>query len=68
MVEWYDYWGLMNEETYIPYDFEILEIFFETYNMIIKGSFQLKQLLNSERGGANIKIKIDNWKLAWTTM
>ena len=51
MVEWYDYWGLMNEETYIPYDFEILEIFFETYNMIIKGSFQLKQLLNSERGG-----------------
>ena len=55
MVEWYDYWGLTNEETYIPYDFEILEIFFKTYNTIIKGSFQLKQLLNSEKGGAKIK-------------
>ena len=29
MVKWYDYWGLWNEEYYIPYDFEILEIFFE---------------------------------------
>ena len=55
MVEWYDYWGLTNEETYIPYDFEILEIFFKTYNTIIKGSFQLKQLLNSEKGGLTKK-------------
>ena len=29
MLEWHDYWGLWNEEYYIPYDFEILEIFFE---------------------------------------
>ena len=29
MVEWHDYYGLINELSRIPYDFEILEVFFE---------------------------------------
>ena len=35
MFEWNDYWGLNNEVSTIPYDFEILEIFFKTKNVII---------------------------------
>ena len=33
MVEWWDYWGLTHELTSIPYDFEILEVFFENRNI-----------------------------------
>ena len=29
MVEWHDYYGLINDLSRIPYDFEILEVFFE---------------------------------------
>ena len=35
MVEWYDYWGLIDEKSSIPYAFEILEIFFKTNNIIV---------------------------------
>ena len=35
MFEWNDYWGLINDNTYIPYTYEILEIFFKTKNVII---------------------------------
>ena len=33
MVKWHYYWGLINEATSIPYDFEILEVFFENKNI-----------------------------------
>ena len=33
MVEWHDYWGLLNGLSRIPYDFEILETFFENRNI-----------------------------------
>ena len=33
MFEWRDYWGLTNEVSNIPYDFEILEVFFENRNI-----------------------------------
>ena len=29
MVEWYDYWGLKNEDSRIPYDFEIMKTFIQ---------------------------------------
>ena len=35
MFEWNDYWGLINDNTYIPYTYEILEIFFKTKNVIV---------------------------------
>ena len=35
MVECYDYWGLIIEKSSIPYDFEILEIFFKTNDIIV---------------------------------
>ena len=35
MFEWNDYWGLINDKSNIPYNFEILEIFFKTKNVII---------------------------------
>ena len=36
MFKRHDYWGLINEKTSIPYEFEILEIFFKTENVIVK--------------------------------
>ena len=33
MIKWFDYWGLPNEDSKIPYDFEILEIFFKNKNI-----------------------------------
>ena len=33
MVEWYDYWGLINDVTQVPYDYEILKTFFKNYNI-----------------------------------
>ena len=35
MFEWNDHWGLINDHTNIPYESEILEIFFKTKNVII---------------------------------
>ena len=36
MFEVHDYWGLTHDKSNIPYDFEILKIFFETKNVIIQ--------------------------------
>ena len=33
MFEWQDYYGLIYELSRIPYDFEILEVFFENKNI-----------------------------------
>ena len=34
MVEWYDYYGLIHGGSYLPYDYEILSIFFKNYNIM----------------------------------
>ena len=66
MVEWQDYYGLINELTGIPYDFEILEIFFKNKNINWINCFYDWGWYDDEAGrwtGAVGKVKMNTFLL-----